>query len=190
MSLAEARPTAPGILADRNRAALTGDIWTVPLSMPPVPGTATAAGCCGAGAGWGAGCTIFFLGGAFCWIGLGRGLGLLLNDLDRRKLVVRRRSRRCRRRAATRGILRKRRTRNRTRDTRKQRVRRPPTHYHPPRRREATISTAPFPFGDCRWVIFAGSASIFSRLSESFRQLRFAELTHQYGEGSEGQRKT
>src|SRR6476646_1880528 len=27
-----------------------------------------------------------------------------------------------------------------------------------------------FPFGDCRWVIFAGSASIFSRLSESFRR--------------------
>ena len=39
MSLAEARPTAPGYLLIGIELPCTGDILTVPVSMPPVPGT-------------------------------------------------------------------------------------------------------------------------------------------------------
>jgi hypothetical protein len=75
MSDEEARPTAPGNLPIGISLPATGDMLTVPLSMPPVPGTKASTGCTGAtGAGCGAGATTcFFFGVLFFCAALGAG---------------------------------------------------------------------------------------------------------------------
>jgi hypothetical protein len=72
---ADARPTAPGYFEIGMDLPGTGDMFTEPVSMPPVPGTCSLVGCTGGAAGGAGGgaTTTFFFGTTFFSAAFGAG---------------------------------------------------------------------------------------------------------------------